>query len=1012
MKTEQDIPKRFSRLYQRLRSIRIPYKTTFFVIGIASTIWFLIRVIPKPSRAGYPCMKAAAPFMSSFVIYLLSLTGSALLFRRARVFFHRTRYLMAAAAFLGAVVVFAVTSNFFSDRAIAAEYTAEPGDFPPNQPMGEERGVFPGRVVWAWDPDATDENCTNQFNDPVRGEDGYFLAKNSDQEVINRMMEDLVENLTGTYNVVNAWKMLFEDFNSRKGKGPVDYQTGEIIFIKMNMGSGGWLTNGNTLERLTEKTWQLNNYGIAETSAAMTISLLDQLVNHYGIPQENILVGDPIAHIFKDIYDQMVSVFPDVNYVDKSHTDLGRTLITEASEPAIRWSDEGEAMPSAGIDYLYREMQEADYLINLATLKAHARAGVTLTAKNHFGSHSRNSAEHLHTGLVSSDNDKPYRTEYGMYRVLTDIMGHDQIGGNTLLFIVEGLWGGPEATDQPVKWSIPPFNGDWPNSIFASQDAVALESVCFDFLKTEFNDPLGPGKDRPWYGGVDDHLHQAADQANWPEGFTYDPEGDGTPMGSMGVHEHWNNEVDRQYSRNLGYDYGIELVSTEKSLVQNTLLAREADTPPVIDGEASDACWEEARWYHIDQTWINYGEQIDSSDFFGRFKVSWSESENLVYFLVEITDDAFVDGYVYPGDGYPNFDIVEVFLDEDRSGGFHVFDDNPDLGPNSENAFSYHLAVNAPADGETTTGVVACDIDGTGWGDKTIVDYAGHFPELTMKRSGNRFIYEFSMKVHNDTYDHSDPEASREILEGGKEMGMSLAYCDNDTPGTERDNFFGSVWVPADAYNDHWKNADGYGSVRLVNDGTSLNHAVEVAGSIADFEITETGTELVVHSNLYEVFYDPDSDTLDFSADCDHTELTFTTGDAALKVIATEQFEGEAEVTVTAGDGEFEAVVTFRVTRSVIGTGTDRWPESPIRCYPNPFSDLLQAEVELGSGYTGAVTIQLFDLAGKQVVSLPDARMSGGFGSFTLEMGDQPSGHYILRLRAGEEEHSMILTRR
>jgi hypothetical protein len=217
-------------------------------------------------------------------------------------------------------------------------------------------------------------------------------------------------------------------------------------------------------------------------------------------------------------------------------------------------------MLSAGVDYLYEEMENADYLINLATLKAHARAGVTLTAKNHFGSHSRGSAGHLHTGLVSSDNDSPYRTEYGMYRVLTDVMGHEKLGGNTLLFIVEGLWGGPEATEKPIKWDSAPFNGDWPNSILASQDAVALESVCFDFLKAEFNDPSAIGKDRPWYGAVDDHLHQAADPENWPEDFTYDPEGDGTPMGSMGVHEHWNNEVDKLYSRNLGKDYGIQLI--------------------------------------------------------------------------------------------------------------------------------------------------------------------------------------------------------------------------------------------------------------------------------------------------------------------------------------------------------------------------------------------------------------------------------------------------------------------
>ncbi|MCK4750460.1 MAG: DUF362 domain-containing protein, partial [Bacteroidales bacterium] len=823
-------------------------------------------------------------------------------------------------------------------------------------------GLFPGRVVWAWDQDATDENCTNEFDHATRGEDGYFLAKNSDQDVINSMMDDVVLKLSGTFDVALAWDSLFIDFNRRKGLGSVSFQADQNIFIKMNQGTGGWLTDGGDLSRLTSQAWQLNNYGIAETSAQMVISVLDQLVNKFGVPQENIYVGDPIAHIFKDIYDQIVALFPDVIYVDRTHSDLGRTKLNEADEPAIEWSDKGDEMTGAGTDYLYSEMENADYLINLATLKAHARAGVTLTAKNHFGSHTRgdDGAWHLHDGLICNiDNDKfPGRTEYGMYRVLTDIMGHEKLGGNTLLFIVEGLWGGPEATEKPVKWDSAPFNGDWPNSIFASQDAVALESVCFDFLKTEFNDPAAPGKDRPWYGAVDDHLHQAADSKNWPDGLNYDPEGDGTNMGSMGVHEHWNNETDKLYSRNMGYDYGIELVSTDASLIPTTIIAREAETAPLMDGGAAEDCWTDAQWYYIDETWISWGEEIDASDYTGRFKVSWSEAENVMYYYVEIHDDAFVDGYVYPDGGYPDFDIVEVFLDEDQSGGLHVFDNNATWGQNSENAFSYHIAVNTPADGETETAFYACDIDGTNW-PAVIMDYAGHFPELIMRKNGNMYQYEFSLKVYDDSYEDGDPEASRVTLEGGKEMGMSLAYCDNDTPGTERDNFFGSVWVPEESYNDHWMDADGFGTVRLVKSGTSINNAVEVTGSIADFEVTQLGADLVVHDNLLNVFNDPDGDILNYTVNSDQANLTFTVTDNVLKVNASVAFEGEANVTVVASDGEFEASAGFKMTSNITGIRTNRNGGEAISFYPNPFTDLVNLDLTLESGYTGMVSIQV-----------------------------------------------------
>jgi hypothetical protein len=49
---------------------------------------------------------------------------------------------------------------------------------------------------------------------------------------------------------------------------------------------------------------------------------------------------------------------------------------------------------------------------------------------------------------------------------------------------------------------------------------------------------------------------------NPPSGTFYDPERDGISLASLGVHEHWNNSTDKQYSRNLGMDEGIELIQS------------------------------------------------------------------------------------------------------------------------------------------------------------------------------------------------------------------------------------------------------------------------------------------------------------------------------------------------------------------------------------------------------------------------------------------------------------------
>ena len=55
-------------------------------------------------------------------------------------------------------------------------------------------------------------------------------------------------------------------------------------------------------------------------------------------------------------------------------------------------------------------------------------------------------------------------------------------------------------------------------------------------------------------------MKEAAQADSPPSGTFYDPDGDGIGLQSLGVHERWNNAIDRQYSRNLGTGSGIELV--------------------------------------------------------------------------------------------------------------------------------------------------------------------------------------------------------------------------------------------------------------------------------------------------------------------------------------------------------------------------------------------------------------------------------------------------------------------
>ena len=56
----------------------------FPAVGLLSLIWFLVRVMPKPSRTAYPCQQAAAPLAAGFVLWVAGALASASLYRRAR----------------------------------------------------------------------------------------------------------------------------------------------------------------------------------------------------------------------------------------------------------------------------------------------------------------------------------------------------------------------------------------------------------------------------------------------------------------------------------------------------------------------------------------------------------------------------------------------------------------------------------------------------------------------------------------------------------------------------------------------------------------------------------------------------------------------------------------------------------------------------------------------------------------------------------------------------------------
>ena len=214
--------------------------------------------------------------------------------------------------------------------------------------------------------------------------------------------------------------------------------------------------------------------------------------------------------------------------------------------------------------------------------------------------------------------------------------------------------------------------------------------------------------------------------------------------------------------------------------------APHAEIAPKIDGVANEEAWKLAKWQKLDQNWL--GPEFSKEDFQGRYKVVWTKSK--LYLMAEIVDDILIDTHRDPLTQYWDDDCLEIFLDENFSGGDHQF---------NHNAFAYHMSLDNQA----------IDI-GT---NKKAQNYSHHV-ESNWKQQGNTLTWELSFDIYTDDYKDSSKDNKTVELFAGKVMGLMVAYCDND--GSElRENFIGSESAIGGAPDRGWIDAGMFGKLIL-----------------------------------------------------------------------------------------------------------------------------------------------------------------------------------------------------
>src|SRR5665648_7360 len=537
-------------------------KLILIVVGFGALVWFLIRVIPKPSRAGYPCQRAAFPLASAFVIWMTGVVGSLFGIKYLGKAFAQHKWVVAGSSVLVVMVLSfwmtIIPSGIYNSFAAGQDTTYVPAvgfDWKPgpsNQPIGEAKGIFPGRVVMTRNPEATKWAGNWKLN-----EDQWWLDKNTDINKVSEMLSATLGKLTGKKKDKDAWDQIFKYYNENsRGLSKQGHKPGEVVAVKINLNNSG-------ASKVDNQT---------DASPQMVLALVRQLVNQAGVPQKDIIIYDARRQIYPFMLTTIWKEFKDVRFLQWGEPIKGQPVNPGYGDyTGLIAADWVEGITySAGsfkdAKLIPRQIKDATYLINFALLKLHSypynymedgdegQTAVTMSGKNHAGS--IKGTPELHPYL-----DTKNLATKNAYSPLVDLATSPNLGAKTILYLLDGLYCGRKWRTYPLHFPNPPFNNkvvpyenpEWPACLLASFDCVALQSVGLDIVYAQSkNNTESSYHNVPRIlvrDNADDFLREMADPDHAPSGTKYIQ--NGKPIKSLGVFEHWDNDLSMRYSRNL-----------------------------------------------------------------------------------------------------------------------------------------------------------------------------------------------------------------------------------------------------------------------------------------------------------------------------------------------------------------------------------------------------------------------------------------------------------------------------
>ena len=417
-----------------------PWKLAYWIMGIGSLIWLLLRSGTKPKRLTYPCQRVAAVNSVGFLAYLTALLGSATLLHRLKVAFTPARLILFT---VGLLLTVTLQSSI---TAPALPVLAESPDLP------------------AWTSGAAVSNVFAITNVP---EPQYSLDGGSVPGGVG-VGEALHDE--GVDALVELMEIHGDYFYKTSAHPDGLFGSDDVVVLKVNNQWDG--RNGTNTDVVKGVIYRLVQHPDGFTGAVI---IAENTQNH----------NDDWYHQ-SDGNDEHNSQFQDQSYLEVAQAFVGEGKhVCIADWKSIRTN----LVPDydAGNDndgYVWDGVSSFDNtrlkMINIPVLKYHGAAGATIALKNYLGFITTAggrwmSPGYIHCWLLSTSTADggtcPTHTqEYGLIgRQMAHIRRAD-------LDIVDAIWVNPcSNTDQYTS-------AQRQDVLLASRDPFAVDYYASDYL--------------------------------------------------------------------------------------------------------------------------------------------------------------------------------------------------------------------------------------------------------------------------------------------------------------------------------------------------------------------------------------------------------------------------------------------------------------------------------------------------------------------------------------------------